>query len=175
LGTKKLTSGGPLPAITLPLVGGGKATLGRPQKEGQWQLVFVYRGLHCPLCKQYLKKLESLKEQFIGTGAEIVAISGDPAEKAAAMVEATGATFAVAYGLSIEQMQDLGLYISNPRSSDETDRPFPEPGMFAVNGEGKVQLIDLSNTPFNRSDLGELVETIEWIQENNYPIRGTYE
>ena len=175
MGTKKLSSGGPLPAITLPLVGGGKATLGTPQEEGQWQLVFVYRGLHCPLCKQYLKKLESLKEQFIATGAEILAISGDPAEKAASMVEATGATFAVAYGLSIEQMQDLGLYISNPRSSDETDRPFPEPGMFAVNGEGKVQLIDISNAPFNRSDLRELVETIEWIQENNYPIRGTYE
>jgi peroxiredoxin len=175
VGTKKLSSGGPLPAITLPLVGGGKATLGTPQEEGQWQLVFVYRGLHCPLCKQYLKKLESLKEQFIATAAEILAISGDPAEKAASMVEATGATFAVAYGLSIEQMQDLGLYISNPRSSDETDRPFPEPGMFAVNGEGKVQLIDISNAPFNRSDLRELVETIEWIQENNYPIRGTYE
>jgi peroxiredoxin len=175
VGTKKLSSGGPLPAITLSLVGGGKATLGTPQEEGQWQLVFVYRGLHCPLCKQYLKKLESLKEQFIATGAEILAILGDPAEKAASMVEATGATFAVAYGLSIEQMQDLGLYISNPRSSDETDRPFPEPGMFAVNGEGKVQLIDISNAPFNRSDLRELVETIEWIQENNYPIRGTYE
>lgn len=127
------------------------------------------------LCKQYLKKLESLKEQFIATGTEIVAISGNPAEKAAAMVEATGATFAVAYRLSIEQMQDLRLSISNPRSSDETDRPFPEPGMFAVNGEGKVQLINISNTPFNRADLGELVETIEWIQENNYPIRGTYE
>jgi len=105
----------------------------------------------------------------------MVAISGDPAEKAAAIVEATEATFAVAYGFSIEQMQDLRLYISNPRSSDETDRPFPEPGMFAVNGEGKVQLIDISNAPFNRADLGELVETIEWIQENNYPIRGTYE
>ena len=109
LGTKKLSSGSPLPAITLPLVGGGEATLGTSQKEGKWQLVFVYRGLHCPICKQYLKKLESLKEQFIATRAEIVAISGDPAEKAAAMVEATGATFDLAYGLSIEQMQDLGL------------------------------------------------------------------
>jgi hypothetical protein len=47
--------------------------------------------------------------------------------------------------------------------------------MFAVNPEGKVQLIDISNTPFNRSDPDELLETLEWIQENNYPIRGTYE
>jgi hypothetical protein len=47
--------------------------------------------------------------------------------------------------------------------------------MFAVNADGNAQLIDISNTPFNRSDLDELLETVEWIQENNYPIRGTYE
>ena len=72
-------------------------------------------------------------------------------------------------------MKDLGLYISHPRSPEETDRPFPEPGMFAVNADGNVHLIDLSNTPFNRSDLDELLETVEWIQKNDYPIRGTYE
>ena len=122
-----------------------------------------------------MEKLESLKDKFLVLGAEIVAVSGDPEGKASSMVEAAGLSFPVAYELSIEQMQDLGLYISNPRSPEETDRPFSEPGMFAINSEGKVQLIDISNTPFNRSDLGELVETVEWIQQNNYPIRGTYE
>ncbi|MEK9629256.1 MAG: hypothetical protein VW455_09575 [Nitrospinota bacterium] len=72
-------------------------------------------------------------------------------------------------------MQELGLYVSHPRSPEETDRPFSEPGMFAVNTDGKVQLIDISNTPFNRAELGELVETVEWIRENDYPIRGTFE
>lgn len=46
--------------------------------------------------------------------------------------------------------------------------------MFAVNAEN-VHLIALSNTPFNRSDLGELFETVEWIQGNDYPTQGTYE
>jgi hypothetical protein len=55
------------------------------------------------------------------------------------------------------------------------DTPFPEPGMSAINPDGKVQLIDVSNTPFNRSDPEELIETFDWIQEANYPIRGTYE
>lgn len=150
-------------------------TLGKPAKKNHWQLVFVYRGLHCPICKQYLKKLESLKDPFLTAGAEVTAVSGDPEGKAVAMVESNGLSFPVAYGLSIEQMQELGLYISHPRSPQETDQPFAEPGMFAVNAEGKVQLIDISNTPFNRSDLGELLETVEWIQENDYPIRGTYE
>lgn len=173
--SNKLSSGSQLPAITLSLVGGGKVTLGKSGQEGNWQLVFVYRGQHCPLCKTYLEKLQTLKDKFMAIGAEVVAVSGDPEGKAVAMTEATAVTFPVAYGLSIEQMQDLGLYISHPRSPEETDRPFPEPGMFAVNAEGKVQMIDISNTPFNRSDLDELLETVQWIQENDYPIRGTYE
>jgi peroxiredoxin len=173
--TTKLSSGSRLPAITLPLVAGGKVTLGQPQKKGNWQVVFVYRGLHCPVCKTSLTKLETLKDKFPATGAEMVAVSGDPESKAKAMVEAAGVTFPVGYGLSIEHMKDLGLYISHPRSREETDKPFPEPGMFAVNPDGKVQLIDISNTPFNRSDPVELLETLKWIQENDYPIRGTYE
>ncbi len=173
--TQKLSSGSRFPEITVPLVGGGEVTLGKPEKKDNWQLVFLYRGFHCPVCKQYLTRLESLKEQFLRTKAEVIAVSGDSETKASKMVESAGLTFPVAFDLSIPQMKDLGLYISHPRSPEETDQPFSEPGMLAVNPDGKVQLIDISNTPFNRADLGELVETIEWIQENDYPIRGTYE
>jgi len=35
-------------------------------------------------------------------------------------------------------------------------------------------LIEISNTPFNRADLAELLDTVIWVQENDYPIRGTY-
>lgn len=112
-------------------------TLGQPQKKGHWQLVFVYGGRHCPICKKYLTKLESLKEKFLATGAEVVAVSSDPEAKALAMAEAAAPTLPVAYGLSIEQMRNLGLYVSHPRSPEETDQPFPEPGMFAVNAEGR--------------------------------------
>jgi len=171
----KLVSGSQLPEITLSLIKGGEITLGQPRKKENWQLIFVYRGLHCPLCKKYLQKLESLKDKFLATGAEVVAVSSDPEDKAMEMVESAKLSIPVGYSLSIQQMKKLGLYISNPRSPEETDRPFPEPGMFAVNAEGKIHLIDVSNTPFNRSNLGELVETIEWIKENEYPIRGTYE
>lgn len=174
MSSMKLESGGVLPAIELPLLGGGTVTLGKRQEATNWQLVFVYRGLHCPLCKRYLKKLETLRDGFDKAGAEIVAISGDPEEKAQAMVEETGVSFPVGHSLSIPQMRELGLYISEPRSEQETDRPFAEPAMYAVNEEGLLHLIDISNTPFNRSDLVELLDTVEWIRENNYPIRGTY-
>ncbi|MEO0508839.1 MAG: peroxiredoxin-like family protein [Verrucomicrobiota bacterium] len=172
--TYKLNSGGILPDITLPLVGGGEARLGKADNPANWRLVFIYRGLHCPVCHQYLKQLDSLQQQFLDAGAEIVVASGDPIEKAEAMATEEELSLQIAYGLSIEQMQSLGLWISEPRSDDEVDRPFAEPGMFAINTDGKIQLIDQSNTPFNRADLNELLDTVIWIQENNYPVRGTY-
>ena len=171
--TTKLTSGGTLPALTLPLVQGGEITLGKTTSSGAWLIVIVYRGLHCPLCNKYLKRLEELREGFTKANAELVAVSGDPLEKAKTMVSRNGLNFPIAYGLSVEQMRELGLYISAPRNADETDRPFAEPGTFALNANGRLHLIEISNTPFNRADLAELLDTVEWIQENDYPIRGT--
>lgn len=170
----KLDSGGVLPDITLPVVGGGNACLGSPKNAGRWRLVFIYRGLHCPICRKYLKKLDSLRDAFLEANAEIIVASGDPESRAAKMAEECDLSLEVGYGLSVAQMQELGLWVSSPRSSDETDRPFAEPGLFAINAEGKIQLIDQSNTPFNRADLEELLDTVIWIQENDYPIRGTY-
>ena len=170
----KLESGGVLPALTLPLVQGGEITLGQTKTPDAWQVVIVYRGLHCPLCNKHLKRLEELREGFAKANAELIAVSGDPIEKAQTIVELHGLNFPVAYGLSIEQMRQLGLYISNPRSPEETDRPFAEPATFALNAEGRLHLIEISNTPFNRADLVELLDTVEWIQETDYPIRGTH-
>lgn len=172
--SRKLESGGTLPGLKLPLVGGGEVVLGEVANRGAWQVVIVYRGLHCPLCNKYLKRLEELKRNFEKANAEIIAISGDPLEKAAAIIEKNGLTFPVAYGLSVDQMKELGLYISEALPDDDTDRPWAEPATFAVNSEGKLQLIEISNTPFNRADLAELYDTVEWIQENDYPIRGSF-
>ena len=172
--SNKLTSGGTLPKFTLPLVGAGEITLGTVNQSGNWQVVIVYRGLHCPLCNKYLARLEELKSGFAKANTELIAISGDPQEKAETIVRNNNLTIPVAYGLSVEQMKELGLYISDPRNAEETDRPFAEPGTFALNSEGRLHLIEISNTPFNRADLAELLDTVEWIQENDYPIRGTH-
>ena len=170
----KLDSGGTFPAITLPLAGGGTAALGEASRAGLWRLVFIYRGHHCPICHRYLRKLESLREAFLEASAEMIVASGDPEEKAARMVAEEGLSFPVAFDLSIAGMKQLGLWISEPRSPAENDRPFPEPAFFGINPDGRIHLIDQSNTPFNRADPDELLDTLIWIQENDYPIRGTF-
>ena len=103
----------------------------------------------------------------------VVAVSADPQEKADADVAEFGWRFPVGYGLTIDQMRMLGLYISEPRSPPETDRPFAEPGLFVVNPEGKAQIIDISNAPFSRPELAGILRGVKLIQERNYPVRGT--
>ncbi len=166
----KITPGNPMPKMTLPSVDGGRVELGG---EGRWQIAVVYRGRHCPLCRKYLKTLDGLLEEFRGIGADVIAISGDPRERAHEEAMEENWRFPVACELSQDQMRQLGLYISEPRSAQETDRPFPEPGLFVTNPEGKVHIVDVSNAPFARPDLQGVLNGLKFIQAKDYPIRGT--
>jgi len=172
--SKKLTAGTKFPEITVPLVVGGAQKLGGGNDSGRWQLVVVYRGLHCPLCVTYLASLDGLAAEYADMGTDIVAVSGDGLEKATKQVAKGDLKIPVAYGLSIEQMQEMGLYISHPRSPEETDQPFPEPGLFVVRPDGTLQIIDVSNAPFARPDLKMILKGIEFGRDKGYPVRGTF-
>lgn len=167
---QKLQAGSDMPRITLPRVGGGEVST---EAGDRWKMVVVYRGKHCPICKAYLKTLDGLLDDFRKIDTDVIAISGDPQDKAETEVQEENWRFDTGYGLSPDQMRDLGLYISEPRSPEETDRPFPEPGLFVVNPQGKVQIVDVSNAPFARPDLNGLVKGLGFIQQKQYPIRGT--
>src|SRR6516164_11438707 len=69
---------------------------------------------------------------------DVIALSGDPQEKAETETREEAWRFPVGYDLSEAQMRALGLYISAPRSPQETDRPFPEPALFVVNPQGNI-------------------------------------
>ena len=166
----KARPGNTMPTFSLPAVGGGEVRIGG---EGGWQVAVVYRGRHCPLCRKFLKQLDGLLDGFRGVGAEVIAISADPRDRAEAEAKEEGWRFPVGYDLSQDQMRALGLYISEPRSSKETDRPFPEPGLFVTNPDGLLHILDVSNAPFARPDLQGVLDGIKVIQKENYPIRGT--
>ncbi len=168
--SSKLGAGDAFPAITVSKVGGGEIDIAA---IAGWRLVAVYRGKHCPLCKQYFKTLGGMLGDFAAQGVSVVAISADTQEKAEADVAGEGWAFPVGYDLDIAQMRSLGLYISEPRSPQETDRPFAEPGLFVVTPEGRVQIVDISNAPFARPDLAMVLRGITFAREKGYPIRGT--
>jgi peroxiredoxin len=166
----KLQAGSRMPEVLLPQVGGGHLSLDADQT---WKLVVVYRGKHCPLCRAYLKTLDGLLAQFKEIKTDVAVVSGDPKDKAEIEAQEEGWRFPVGYDLSLDQMRALGLYISEPRSPQETDRPFAEPGLFVVNPQGNIQIVDVSNAPFARPDLNALLRGLKFVQERQYPIRGT--
>ena len=168
--TAKLAAGSHFPAMSWPTANGGALDIAATPG---WRMLAVYRGKHCPLCKKYFATLDGLLDGFKAAGVTVAAVSADPKEKADADVAEFKWRFPVGYGLTPEQMRQLGLYISEPRSAQETDRPFAEPGLYVVNPEGKVQIVEISNAPFARPDLAGILNGIKIIQERNYPVRGT--
>jgi peroxiredoxin len=172
----KLDAGASFPKFETPKFGGGTLTVGAPAGDNDWQLVIVYRGKHCPICTRYLNTLNELLPKFNELGVDVIAVSGDTQERAEVQLADVNPAFAVGYDMSIAQMKSLGLYISDPRSEAESDRPFPEPGLFMINDKGNIQIIDISNAPFARPDLNVVLGGTGFVRnpENNYPVRGMH-
>lgn len=171
---QKLRAGIKFPDINVQMLNGDMKLLGKPENGHDWKLVVIYRGKHCPICTKYLNQLESMKASFADTNVDIIAISGDSKEQLESHLEKIDISFPIAYGLTVEQMDMLGLYISDPRSEKETDHPFAEPAVFVINADGNIQIVDISNAPFARPELEALANGLSFIRENDYPIRGTH-
>ncbi len=167
----KLSTGQPFPQTTASRLGGGEITLGDAPAA---QLIIVYRGQHCPVCKTYLGKLEALLPRFSAENISVVVASADSEEQAKGFMDEIGYTGDVAFGLTIPQMQSLGLHLSAPRTPPETDHVFPEPGLFFVNEEGLLSLVDIGSAPFLRPDLEGVLNGIIFTREKGFPIRGRY-
>ncbi|MGB5446565.1 MAG: redoxin domain-containing protein [Psychromonas sp.] len=170
----KLMPGDTFPAIDAALPDGSFVQLGKAQGDATWQMIVVYRGKHCPLCTRYLNLLEEHKAALAEIGVSIIAVSGDSKEQLLEHLEKLTISYPIAYGLTEEQMKTLGLYISQPRSEQETDHNFSEPGMFIVNDEGNLQAVDISNAPLLRPELDVVVRGLTFVRsQDGYPIRGT--
>ncbi len=98
----------PVPALNVPLVGGGRFVLGANPGE-RFDLIVFYRGLHCPICAKYLLELERLAPEFAARGVQVVAVSSDDEQRGQAMsekVKAVGTRFA--YGLGLRAARQWG-------------------------------------------------------------------
>ena len=171
----KLKAGAVAPSIIVPIIEGGSVDLFSRSGNGRWKMVVVYRGKHCPICTDYLMTLNDYAPAFDAAGVDIIVVSADSLERAQEQINKVNPSYTVGYDINLEQMRKLGLYISEPRSPQESDRAFAEPGLFIMNEEGKIQVIDISNTPFTRPDFKTILMGVNFVRnpENNYPIRGT--
>lgn len=170
----KLKAGESFPHLTVTSIDGETLILGNPRDGYTWQAIFVYRGRHCPLCTRYLNDLANYQQSFADAGVDILAVSADSKSQTESQLAQLEINYPVGYGLTESQMKELGVYISVPRSEQETDHNFAEPGLFVVNEHGQLHVVDISNNPFVRPELGALSRGLAWIRDpnNHYPIRG---
>lgn len=119
----KLDAGALFSKFETPKFGVGVLTVGAPLGDNDWQLVIVYRGKHCPICIRYLNTLNEFLPKFNELGIDVIAVSAGTQEHASLQLVDIKTDFAVGYDMSIEQMQSLGLYISDHRSDIESVFP----------------------------------------------------
>lgn len=161
----------PAPELRVDTLGGDGFTLADRSPE-KFTLVVFYRGLHCPICKTYLSELEGMLGDFTERGVEVIAVSGDSAEKAGQAAEEWGLDeLTVGYGLSTEAMAAWGLFVSDALNDDEADR-FNEPGLFLVAPDGNLFYAAINSMPFGRPALKEIVGGVDFVVGKGYPARG---
>jgi peroxiredoxin len=160
------------PELSLPLVGGETWILSE-QTPQHFTMVIFYRGLHCPVCKNYLGTLNSMMDQISELGFSVVVASMDTLERAEQAKADWGLDKVdVAYGLDMETAKKWGLYVSTSIKETENDI-FSEPGLMWIRADGRLYLIDIANMPWARPDLETLMPKAKFAVENNYPARGT--
>lgn len=167
-----LVPGQPVPALTVPLVGGGDFTLNADAPEN-FTIVIFYRGLHCPICKGQLTDFRAKLHDFAGLGIDVVALSmntKDLAEQTTRDWDVSG--LKLGYGLSKDQAKAWGLFLSSAIKDAEPD-VFSEPGMAIVRPDGTLYHWSVQTAPFGRAKAGELASVLKYVIENDYPVRGT--
>ena len=160
----------PMPQLSLTTLAGDTITIGTPRDR--WSMLIVYRGKHCPRCKRYLNKLNAMLSAWTEK-MDVLVVSADTQDKALADRSEFGWDFDLFFGLTEPQMREMGLYVSEPLSEAETDALFAEPGTFAIQPDGTLMLVDISNGPASRPDLEELLDGMIFNIDNNRPVRGT--
>jgi peroxiredoxin len=167
------------PALSVPLINGDTFTLVERNPK-HFTVVIFYRGAHCPLCFRYVKEIEENYQKALDGGFEIVLVSMDTLAKAtqfaqdiADSIGAPSLQVPIAYGLTEEQARSWGLYISNNKEGSNEPKVFSEPGLYVVRPDTTVVVAMVQSTPFTRPSIPDLISGLQYILDNNYPIRGS--
>lgn len=166
------------PSLTVPTLDHGTFDLATDGAE-RGTVICFYRGLHCPICANYLTEFEKQVAGFAERGVSTIAISSDGEDRTRQMadkIEAKGLRFG--YDLSLAKAKEWGLYISTSRGTTsigiEEPALFSEPGLFMVSPEQALYYGSTQTMPFVRPHFSELVGALDFAIKNKYPARGEY-
>ena len=160
-----------VPALEVETLGGGAWKLADGKPENFTMVVF-YRGLHCPICKGYLRDLDRKLGEFGELGVDVIAISGDDKARAEKTKAEWGIeNLTIGYGQGADNMRAWGLYISKGIKDPEPPQ-FAEPGLFIVRPNGELFYAGVNSMPFGRPSFTEMLQAVKFVLDKNYPARG---
>lgn len=135
-------------------------------------MIAFYRGMHCPGCQAYLRQLDREVEGFRAIGVEPIAVSGDNRERAEQSRQDWQIdNLTIGYGVSLETMQDWGVFISKGIGEGEPEL-FSEPGLFVVKPDGSIYYVAVNSMTFGRPRVSEMLKALEAKIGQDAPARG---
>jgi peroxiredoxin len=173
-----LLPGHAVPSLDIPLVAGNSFVLGALPAE-RFDMLLFYRGLHCPICANYLTEFEKHSSEFTKRGVNIIAVSTDIEERAIKMAEKIHASgIKIAYGLSLQGARDWGLYLSQSlgKVSAGINEPkiFSEPALYLIKPDATLYYATVQSMPFARPSPPDMLAAIDYVIKEDYPARGEY-
>ena len=144
----------------------------RDQQPKNFTMVVFYRGLHCPVCKTYLEELNSKIDRFRDKGVNVICISSNThslAEETSTRWDVEKLT--LGFDFSIEDARKWDLYISEG-ISDKEPKVFFEPALFLIKPDRTLYAASIQSMPFARPKFDELLKSISFILNEDYPARG---
>jgi peroxiredoxin len=154
-----LTNGQQFPPLTASRVGGGTMTI--PQDlAGKWGVLLFYRGHWCPYCRQQLLDFQRSLAELQAVGAEVVALSVDPLEKAQETVEKHRLQFPVLYGLDAHEVGEKTGAVVNEEPL------FLQATGFLLQPDGRIALSVYSSGAVGRLVAADTMNLLKYLQRN---------
>ena len=168
-----------VPNLLFPTLQHGDFNLSQHAKN-KFNLIVFYRGLHCPLCANYLTELSNLTEEFKKRDVKIIILSSDQKDRAQQMADKIkmNPQIVMGYDLKLIDAKKWGLYISAGRGKTsigiEEPTKFSEPGVFITREDQTLYYGSTQTMPFARPIFKDLLAAIDFAINKNYPARGEY-
>lgn len=159
------------PQLELSLINDTNWSLKKQEAE-KYTLILFYRGYHCPVCRKQLEEVTDNISRLIERGIHVIGISMDSEEKAKKSgKEWNIAELPIGFGLSKEQAKEWGLYLSKGINEKEPEL-FSEPGMFLIKADQSLYFSSVQTMPFTRPKIDDVIQAVDYIENNDYPARG---
>ena len=161
----------PAPSLEVKLLDGSLWRLS-DAKPATFEMIVVYRGLHCPVCKTYLGDLEAKLPEFSKRGVDVIAVSTDSLERAAKAKTEWGLNnLRVGGELSIANARAWELFISRAIREGEPAE-FSEPGLFLIKPDGSLFYASRNSAPWGRPPFDQMLRAIDVVTERKMTARG---